>query len=77
MQQDVEGLIEAGAPNDEYDDEAAQCFTAIQAMPDNEVTKEAVLDVLSVIWAKSFNLGSDELALRAPELEKAAQQLTA
>jgi hypothetical protein len=32
--EDVEGLIELGAPKDEYDSEAVAVLSALEAMPD-------------------------------------------
>jgi hypothetical protein len=74
-QEDVEGFIAAGAPLDEYHDEAAQIIAAIGVMEPASVTSESVLATLSYIWMRSFGLSTEDMALRLPALKQIAGQI--
>ncbi|MET0155763.1 MAG: hypothetical protein ABW189_06650 [Rickettsiales bacterium] len=76
-QEDVEGFIEAGAPIDEYIDEAAQIAAALLLLHRNELTDEIMLSTLSLIWMRSFELSEHDMALRLPALERIAVKIIA
>lgn len=75
MQEDIEGLIEAGAPQDEYADEAAQLAAAIEIMNVEERSKEAISSALAIIWVNSFELADTDLKLRLDAIERVSQQI--
>lgn len=75
VQHDIEGLIEAGAPIDEYTDEAAQIAATLTLLNREELTEEIVLSTVSLIWLKSFELESHDMELRLPALRQVAQEL--
>ncbi len=64
IQADIEGLIELGAPEDEYEDEAAQIAAAISTFKDNELTRDTMLALVVVVWMKSFDLDDESFSLR-------------
>ena len=70
VQEDVEGLIDAGAPSDEYSDEAAQIAAALMQLDREQLTKDVVLSTVSLIWLKSFELSEQGMKLRIPALER-------
>ena len=75
IQEDVEGFIELGAPQDEYESEAAFIAAAILQLKENERTEDAILSVMAIIWMNNFNLGDDEMQLRLPALQRVAQAI--
>ena len=75
IQEDVEGFIELGAPQDEYESEAALIAAAILQLKENERTEDAILSVMAIIWMNNFNLGDDEMQLRLPALQRVAQAI--
>ena len=72
---DIEGLIEGGAPDDEYDSEALEFSGAVSALPEAERTEEALISIISLIWARSFNRGEDEIEMRLPAFTKVVQNI--
>lgn len=70
VQEDVEGLINAGAPSDEYSDEAAQIAAALLQLDREQLTEDIVLSIVSLVWIKSFELSEQDMTLRIPALER-------
>jgi hypothetical protein len=75
VQEDVEGLIAAGAPLDEYRDEAAQIAAAILLLNHEQLTKDIILSTISLVWLKSFELPEQDMKLRISGLEGIARQI--
>lgn len=75
VQEDVEGLIDAGAPADEYLDEAAQITAALLLLEQSQLTEENILSTLSLVWLRSFELSEQDMKLRVSALERIAQQI--
>ena len=73
--EDIEGLISAGAPADEYQDEAAQLVAALDKIDHSLVTEDLIFALLSVIWSQYFELPEEELALRIPALLRVSQAI--
>lgn len=70
VQEDVEGLIDAGAPSDEYSDEAAQIAAALLQLDHEQLTEDIILSTVSLIWIKNFELSEQDMKLRIPALER-------
>jgi hypothetical protein len=64
--EDVEGLIELGAPSDEYDTEALAILSALQAMPTSELNQSSLAAIIAVVWAESFGRTEEEIKQRMP-----------
>jgi hypothetical protein len=64
--EDVEGLIELGAPDDEYDSEAQAVLSALQAVPVSEFEQSSLAAIIAVVWAESFGRVEEEIKLRMP-----------
>lgn len=75
IQADIEGLIEVGAPTDEYDDEAAQIAAAVSLLSHEETTEETIVAIISLVWMKSFELSDEELTLRLPAIRAIAGKI--
>ncbi len=75
VMEDIEGLIEAGAPVDEYQDEAARIAAAINMLTEENFREDTVLAILTLVWMKSFELGEEAMALRLPALRRVAQAM--
>ena len=68
---DIEGLINEGAPFDEYDEEATKLIRRLKDLEfdKTKIDHMAIVDALMGIWSESFDL-------RGAELEKREQNLT-
>jgi hypothetical protein len=75
IQEDIEGLIEAGAPADEYQYEAAQIAASINKLSEENFREENILAIISLVWIKSFHLAEGDMALRRPSLRRATQAI--
>lgn len=75
QREDVEGLIELGAPTDEYNSEALAVSSALQAMPAQESDQSSLAAIIAVVWAESFGLTEQEIKLRMPAFLRIANQL--
>lgn len=73
---DIEGLIEAGAPVDEYASEAGLIAAALAELKQSTFHEQDVISLLCLVWAKSFNLSDDELKLRMPLMIEAAKDIS-
>lgn len=73
VQEDIEGFIEAGAPTDEYQDEAAQIAAAVAMTTAENFNEDNILAIVSLVWMKSFGLGEEDMALRLPALKRVTQ----
>ncbi|MFZ5930347.1 MAG: hypothetical protein ACOY15_03915 [Pseudomonadota bacterium] len=75
IQEDIEGFIEAGAPADEYQDEAAQIAASIARLAEADFLEENILAIISLIWIKSFELAENDVALRLPALRRVTRAI--
>ncbi|MFZ4124720.1 MAG: hypothetical protein ACOYJ2_01440 [Rickettsiales bacterium] len=74
-EEDIEGLIGNGAPNDEYASEAEQTLAVVRRLSEHERTKANIVSIIALIWAKSFNREPEEIAERMPAFENVALKL--
>ncbi|MEQ1890364.1 MAG: hypothetical protein ABL951_14480 [Alphaproteobacteria bacterium] len=75
IQGDIEGFIEAGAPADEYQDEAAQIAASITLLAEEDFREEYILAIICLVWIKSFDLAEEDVALRLPALRRVTQAI--
>lgn len=71
--EDIEGLIASGAPEDEYDAEAQ--FLVSEIASRTEWTLEDVVELVAQIWAKLFNRDEQEIALRMTAIRNVARHI--
>jgi hypothetical protein len=74
---DIEGLIEQGAPLDEYDEEAMKLAQRLkdQEFVGTKIDHAAIVDALTGIWSESFDLRGEELEKRRQNLTKLALEV--
>jgi hypothetical protein len=74
--EDIEGLIEIGAPEDEYDSEAEmitdRIHAAESASPSGRITKADAIRVIQDVWTEMFSLDSYGLNRRKDAFEHVA-----
>jgi hypothetical protein len=76
QKEDVEGLLNLGAPKDEYSREAAEIHAALEAIDENDVTSDGVAAVVMNVWERSFGpFSPDDLQKRSPVLQQVVQYI--
>ena len=73
--EDIEGLIALGAPGDEYAREAQEISNALMSLNSVRQTADAIVAIVALVWAKSFNRSSEEINERMPAFRRIAQRL--
>ena len=73
--EDVEGFINLGAPNNEYDREAEAITSALSSLSKEQFTEANIVTTIAFIWAKAFNRSQDEIAMRMPAFQHIAKKL--
>ncbi len=72
---DIEGLIEAGAPHDEYDNVAHMLYIVLADFTNEQFTRQNITSALVVIWMKVFNLEGEQMQFRIPNIEIVSQMI--
>lgn len=70
--EDIEGLIEAGAPNSEYDTEGKEIFNRLSS---TDTSISAVQSIIERVWQRSFNLSRQNIIERAEPFSNVAVKL--
>jgi hypothetical protein len=73
--EDIEGLVESGAPRDEYDSEAREIAGALASLSSGEFTETNITAIIALVWAKSFNRSEPEIRQRIPAFQRIAHLL--
>jgi hypothetical protein len=73
--EDIEGLLQLGAPHDEYFHEAELIDSQIDALSPDQATESHLGVIVCEIWRESFNLSSEEMEKRLPALQRVARQI--
>lgn len=73
--EDIESLIEAGAPDDEYNSEAKKIAAALSSLAGNQLTEANIVAVIALAWAKAFNRSSQEIEMRMDAFHRIARRL--
>ena len=74
-QEDIEGLIESGAPGDEYSSEAENIASALAGFTREQLTEDNIVEVLSSVWSRNFNLAQADIGQRLPAIRRVAAQI--
>ncbi len=74
-QEDIEGLIALGAPEDEYDSEAAEIAEAVNKLDVTARTQSNIAAIIALVWAQMFNHSPNEMEMRTPALQRVAERL--
>jgi hypothetical protein len=75
IEEDLEGLIEDGAPLDEYSSEAQSVAEALAKIPLEKITVPVVAATIALVWAKNFDRSAAEMAQRLPACQRVAEKL--
>lgn len=76
QEEDIEGLLNLGAPKDEYSQEAAEIHAALEAIDENEATSDQVAAVVMTVWEHSFGpFSPDDIQKRSPVLQQVVQRI--
>jgi hypothetical protein len=77
--EDIEGLVEIGAPGDEYESEAEMITDRIaaaeSASPNGRITKADAIRIIREVWAEMFSLENEDLSRRQDAFEHVAALL--
>jgi cell division ATPase FtsA len=67
-QEDIEGLLSMGAPDDEYGPEAEMIINRVgeleSSSPTHNVTREEIEAIMRTVWKEMFGLFEDQLQQR-------------
>jgi hypothetical protein len=75
--EDIEGLIQLGAPADEYDSEAEELEVMLSKLGGTH-TEEQIVKVLEDIWNESFGpFNAEEIGKRQDAFRRVARRLKA
>jgi hypothetical protein len=76
--EDIEGLLKAGAPTDEYETEAQMIAEAITQTHESKLTEERLTSVVKVTWAEMFGpFSEDQLQQREAAFQRVARRVMA
>ncbi len=75
--EDIEGMLEAGAPADEYVSEANRIAAAVNALASSQITEENVLAIVALAWMQDFDLDESSMRDRSSAISRVAQQVFA
>jgi hypothetical protein len=75
-EEDIEGLLNLGAPKDEYSHEAEEIKAALEAIDENNVTSDQVATVVMTVWERSFGpFAPDDIQRRSSVLRQVVQRI--
>lgn len=72
---DIEGLIEGGAPDDEYDSEAEEITSALEKILPEKMTEDNILLIVCDIWTESFGYEKEETEKVKPYFIEIVQKI--
>lgn len=74
--EDIEGLIQVGAPSDEYEAEASKVTAALQRAGEVAPTEAALVSILGGVWDEMFGpFSPEQLQQREPAFRDVARQI--
>ena len=74
IEEDIEGLIEMGAPRDEYDPEVSRIEGRIQRLPNPD--EDAVIGVVEAVWNEMFGpFDSSDTLQRVDSIRRLARRI--
>ena len=77
---DIEGLIDIGAPKDEYNSEAKMIAdrigTAEWRVHPQKLSVAQIKEIIRGVWAEMFSLGEEDLRKRDYGFDEIAKKLT-
>ena len=74
-EEDIEGLIEIGAPQDEYDAEAEMISRALSSQKTELLTLPKITTIITLIWGDMFQLDRAGIEQRLPAFSRVAAKI--
>lgn len=75
--EDIEGILNLGAPDNEYHEEARLITDAVAQLDDDNIKAENVEAIIASIWANRFDLSAADIARRQTGFQNLARKLIA
>lgn len=76
--EDIEGLLQVGAPTDEYETEARMIAETITQAHESKLTEERLTAVVRSTWAEMFGpFSEDQLRQREAAFQRVARRVMA
>ncbi len=73
--EDIEGLLELGAPRDEYSHEALAIEAGLEAFRPSDATEDRVFALVASVWANAFDLVDQDIDKRSSAFRRVARQI--
>jgi hypothetical protein len=73
--QDVEGLIAAGAPGDEYEPEIEELLARLEEIPPGTASQVKIVSIFEDVWRQKFSATEQMLDQRRPHFVEIADKL--
>ena len=73
--EDIESLIEFGAPDNEYDSEAKEMFELLERLDRGQFTEDGLVSVVSRVWGEMFDLDEEGVNKRMPAFRNVAKNI--
>ncbi|MBV8708333.1 MAG: hypothetical protein JO182_21910 [Acidobacteriaceae bacterium] len=73
--EDIEGLLELGAPKDEYSHEAARIQSGLEGLRSDDPTEDQVSALIVSVWENAFDLSDQDIKKRSPAFRRVARQI--
>ncbi len=74
-QGDIEGLIEIGAPQDEYDSEAQMIWQEMMSFESAALDDKTVVAIVRRVWEDMFELDDQNLGKRTDAFASVAREI--
>jgi hypothetical protein len=75
-EEDIEGLLKFGAPNDEYSDEARMIASILQSSGDSSLLEDRTSDIVCQVWTESFGpFSEDDIRKRLRTFQNVAHRI--
>lgn len=72
QKEDIEGLLNMGAPSDEYNIEAQTIYLSLSKLDPHEMTIQRVENTIKSEWMRSFDLSHEDVQLRSSSIRRVA-----
>jgi hypothetical protein len=77
-EEDIEGLLELGAPSDEYSAEAQSIMAVLRSMSESDLSEDRVAAIVRAVWTTSFGpFSAEDIQKRLHAFRKVAHRICA
>jgi hypothetical protein len=73
--QDIDGLISSGAPEDEYEPEVEKIIAALEALPPERATVQALVVLFEEVWKQMCGGTEERIVRRRWDFEEIAEKV--